>query len=248
MARVDEICDGIYKICSPVKLPNGADFQFSQFLIDDERPALIHTGMHNTYDEVREAVAEVLDPAKLEYIALLHFEADECGGMYGFLEGSPGSKLACSFMSTITGFGGWNYEGPVEGHMEGDVIDLGEKKLRFLETPHVHHWDSMMLYEETTKSLFPSDLFIQPGDQPPVLTENLSDLMCEYYRQIGIFAHEKPVRDVVDRIEALDPEWVHGMHGGTIRKEDLPTYISALREQDFGYQGSLLGRPVLGPG
>jgi hypothetical protein len=38
------------------------------------------------------------------------------------------------------------------------------------------------------------------------------------------------------------------MHGGTIRKEDLPAYISALREQDFGYQGSLLGRPVLDPG
>ena len=49
---------------------------------------------------------------------------------------------------------------------------------------------------------------------------------------------------MVDRIEALDPEWVHGMHGGTIQKENLPAYIKALREQDVGYQGSLLGRPV----
>jgi flavorubredoxin len=35
-------------------------------------------------------------------------------------------------------------------------------------TPHVHHWDSMIVFEETTKSLFPSDLFIQPGDNKPV--------------------------------------------------------------------------------
>ena len=70
MARVDEVCDGIYKICLPVKLPNGADFQFSQFLIDDERPALIHTGMHGLYEGVRDGVAEVLDPAKLEYVIL----------------------------------------------------------------------------------------------------------------------------------------------------------------------------------
>ena len=50
---------------------------------------------------------------------------------------------------------GWNYAGRAEGHEDGDVIDLGRHKLRFLETPHVHHWDSMMLFDETTKSVFP---------------------------------------------------------------------------------------------
>ena len=43
-----------------------------------------------------------------------------------------------------------------------EVIDLGKHKLRLLETPHVHRWGSMMLFDETTKSVFPSDLFIQP--------------------------------------------------------------------------------------
>jgi hypothetical protein len=33
----------------------------------------------------------------------------------------------------------------------------------------------MMLFEEKTKSLFPSDLFIQPGDQPPVVTQDPGD-------------------------------------------------------------------------
>ena len=47
------------------------------------------------------------------------------------------------------------------------------------------------------------------GDQPPVVTEDLGSMMCEYYREIGIFAHEEPVRDVVDRIEALDPDCIH---------------------------------------
>jgi glyoxylase-like metal-dependent hydrolase (beta-lactamase superfamily II) len=59
---------------------------------------------------------------------------------------------------------------------DGNTLDLGRHKLRFLETPHVHHWDSMVL-EETTKSLFPADLFLQPGDQRPVVTENLGDAM-----------------------------------------------------------------------
>jgi flavorubredoxin len=246
MARIDEITDGIFRISTTTE-NDGFVFQFNQFLIDDERPALIHTGMHGMYEGVRDAVAEVLDPGSLGYVILLHFEADECGGMYRFLEGAPGSTLACSALSSDLNLSGWNYGGRVEGHCDGEVIDLGRHKLRFLETPHVHHWDSMMLFDETTGSLFPSDLFIQAGDQPPVVNQNLGSEMCELYRQVGIFAHEEPVRRVVDRVEALDPDWVHGMHGGSLTREAFPHYVRALREEPFAYRGKLLGRPVEQP-
>jgi flavorubredoxin len=244
MARVDELVDGIYRISTTVRLPD-TDFQFNQFLIDDDRPALIHTGMYGLYEGVRNGIAEVLDPSRLGYVILLHFEADENGGMDRFLEEAPNSTLACSALSATLNLSGWNYSGRVEGHTEGEVIDLGKHKLRFLETPHVHHWDSMMLFDEATKSVFPSDLFIQPGDQPPVVNENLGSVMCEYYRQIGIFAHEQPVRDVVDRIEALDPNWIHGMHGGSLVREAIPYFTRALRAEPVAYQGKLLGRDVL---
>jgi flavorubredoxin len=222
VARVDELVDGIYRISTTVQLPD-TEFQFNQFLIDDERPALVHTGIHGLYEGVRDGVAEVLDPSKLEYVILLHFEADENGGMDRFLDGAPSSTLACSALSAILNLSGWNYSGRVEGHAEGEVIDLGKQKLRFLETPHVHHWDSMMLFDETTKSVFPSDLFIQPGDQPPVVTEDLGGMMCEYYRQIGIFAHDQPVRDVVDRIGALDPDWITACTAGAWGERRSPT-------------------------
>jgi flavorubredoxin len=243
MTRIDEVVDGIYRISTTLDAAGGP-FQFNQFLIDDERPTLVHTGMHQMYEAVREAVGEVLDPGRLEYVILLHFEADECGGMDGFLAGAPESALACSALSNDLNLSGWDCRGRVEGHLDGDVIDLGRHKLRFLETPHVHHWDSMMLFDETTKSLFPSDLFIQPGDQPPIVTENLGSEMCGLYRGVGIFAHEDPVRDVVDRVEALDPEWVHGMHGGSLTRESFPYFVRALRQQPFAYEGKLLGRQV----
>jgi hypothetical protein len=162
MARVDELVDGIYRICTTFQLPD-TEFQFSQFLIDDERPALIHTGMYGLYEGVRDGVAEVLDPGKLEYVILLHFEADENGGMDRFLEGAPNSTLACSALSSILNLSGWNYSG----------------------------------------------------------------------------------RDVVDRIEALDPDWIHGMHGGSLGRETIPYFVRALREESVGYQGKLLGRDVV---
>jgi flavorubredoxin len=243
MARIDEIVDGIHRISTTTGSGDDA-FSINQFLIADERPALVHTGMHALYEGVRDAVAEVLDPAMLEYVILLHFEADECGGMDRFLDGAPSATLACSALSADLNLSGWSYRGRVEGHRDGEVIDLGRRKLRFLETPHVHHWDSMMLLEETTKSLFPADLFIQSGDQPPVVTEDLGREMCSFYREIGIFAHEDPVREVVDRVERLDPDWIHGMHGGSLGRKTIPSFVRALREEPFGYAGKLLGRQL----
>jgi flavorubredoxin len=243
MTRIDELVSEIYRISTTFAF-DGLDFQFNQFLIDDERPALIHTGMHAMYDDVRGAVAEVLDPGSLAYVILLHFESDECGGMDRFLEGAPDSALACSATSVELNLSGWNYRGRVEGHRDGEVIDLGRHKLRILETPHVHHWDSMMLFDETTKSVFPSDLFVQPGDQPPFVTENLGREMCGFYREMGIFAHEDPVRQVVDRVERLAPNWIHGMHGGSLPREAIPSYVRALREESFAYYGKVVGREL----
>jgi flavorubredoxin len=248
MAHVDEITNGIYRISTPPSV-EGAPITFNQFLIDDEMPTLIHTGVHSEYDNVRKAVREVLDPARLAYVVLLHFEGDECGGMDRFMAEARAGQLVGSDMSVIlnlTAFG-VDYVDRVRGVREGDRIELGEHTLRFLETPHVHHWDSMMVFEESTRSLFPSDLFIQPGDQPPVVNEDLGNEMCGFYREVGIFAHEDPVRRTIDRLEPLAPDWIHAMHGGTLTGEIFPRFVSALREQRFAYEGKSLGRPIEAP-
>jgi len=245
MAHIDEITKGIYRISTP-PTTDGAPITFNQFLIDDEMLTLIHTGVHGEYDSIRKAVGEVLDPARLAYVVLLHFEGDECGGMDRFMEEAKGAQLVGSGMSAIlslTAFG-VDYVDRVRGVFDGDKIELGERTLSFIETPHVHHWDSMMVFEEKTRSLFPSDLFIQAGDQPPVVNEDLTAAMCAYYREIGIFAHEEPVRATIDRLEPLEPEWIHAMHGGTLSGEIFPRYVKALREQPFAFQGKTRGRPI----
>src|SRR4051812_6256007 len=239
--RIDHITGGIYRI-STLAEPFG--ITFNQFLIDDERPALVHTGEHGAYESIRKAIAEVLDPARLAHVALLHWEGDENGGMDRFLADAPGAELVGSELSIQLNARGFGVTERVRGCMDGATLDLGAHKLRFIETPHVHHWDSMMIFEETTGSLFPADLYLQPGDQPPVVTEDLSDAMIGLYRGLGIFAHEDPVREAVERLETLAPQWVHAMHGGTIAGEMLAPYTRALRERDFAWNGTLLGREV----
>ena len=193
---------------------------------------------------MRKAIREVLDPATLANIVLLHWEGDENGGMDRFMAEAPGAELVGSALSISLNAAPFGVTERIRGFMDGEPLELGRHTLRFLETPHVHHWDSMMVFEESTGSLFPSDLFLQPGDQPPVVTDNLARCNVRGLPRIGIFAHEDPVREVVDRIERLDPAWTFAMHGGTLSRETLVPYVRALREQDFAWEGKLMGREI----
>ncbi|MGI8410978.1 MAG: hypothetical protein ACR2LV_00410 [Solirubrobacteraceae bacterium] len=241
--RIDHIVGGIHRISTWTPQ---AGITFNQFLIDDESPTLVHTGTCDHYAPVRDAIGEVLDPARLRYIVLLHWEGDENGGMDRFMAQAPQAELVGSALSIGLNAHGFGLHTRTQGFTDGQTLELGRHRLRFLETPHVHHWDSMMVLEESTRSLFPSDLYLQPGAQPAVIRENLASEMIEAYRSSGIFAHEDPVRAVDARVRQLSPAWIHAMHGATIAGDALPYYSKALREHEFAYCGLLLGRRVVG--
>lgn len=241
MAEINQVAEGIYRISS--FLP-AVGISFNQFLIDDEHPTFIHTGTYPMYEEVRQAVSAILDPKRLAYLVVAHFEADECGGMGRFLAEAPQMVLVCSNTGVRVNLMQWDYAGKVRGVQDGDVLELGRHRLRFLETPHVHSWDALMAVEETTRSLFPADLFNQPGDQPAIVREDLSKQMCQFYHEGGAFAAAEPVLHVVDRLEKLNLQWVHPMHGGSFPGEMLPHYIHALRSEPFAFEGKVFGRAL----
>lgn len=54
--RISEVSDGIYRISGYNEVYG---VTFNQFLINDEKPMLIHTGPVGTYKEIEEKVKEV---------------------------------------------------------------------------------------------------------------------------------------------------------------------------------------------
>ena len=78
--EISEIKDGIYRISGLVDMYG---ITFNQFLIDDERPMLIHTGPIGMYKKIEAKVKEVIPLQKLAYVSFLHFESDEWGGNVG---------------------------------------------------------------------------------------------------------------------------------------------------------------------
>ena len=73
-----------------------------------------------------------------------------------FLE-SADAKLVCSDLSSKLNLTGW-HNVPVDhiSFWDNETLKTGKKQFRFIITPHVHHCDSMMIFEEATASLFPS--------------------------------------------------------------------------------------------
>ncbi len=236
---ISEIKDGIYRIAGFV---GDYGITFNQFLINDTQPTLIHTGPIGMYKKIEEKVKEVIPLEKLSYVAFLHFEADEWGGME-FLN-APKARLICSDLSSKLNLMGWHMHADHISFWDNESLKVGRMTLRFLMTPHVHHWDSMMIIEDTSKSLFTSDLFIQPGVNKPVVSNDLSEGMISLYRAVGIFANEEPVRRTTRRLVELYPEMVYPMHGLCIDKSMFSKYTEALMKNEFAYSGKLLGQQL----
>lgn len=86
-----------------------------------------------------------------------------------------------------------------------------------------------MILEETTKSLFTSDLFIKPGDNhKTVISNDLSENMINLYRAVGIFVSEQPVRRTTERLVKLNPRMVYPMHGSCLDGSVFPKYVEAI--------------------
>lgn len=237
---ISQVTDGIYRIAGLVE---GYGVTFNQFLIEDENPILIHTGPVGMYAKIEEKVKEVINLEKLSYVAFLHFESDEWGGME-FLQ-APRVKLVCSDLSSKLNLTGWhNVPADHISFWDNEILKTGKRTFKFIMTPHVHHWDSMMIFEETTKSLFPSDLFIQPGDNKPVLSEDLSDQMIQLYTGLGIFGSEEPVRQTTKRLVKLEPKTIFPMHGSCIDSSMFSKYTDAIMNNEFAYSGVILGQKI----
>ncbi|MEJ7641627.1 MAG: hypothetical protein WKF36_05460 [Candidatus Nitrosocosmicus sp.] len=134
---MSEIGNGIYRISG---FDDAFGITFNQFLIDDEHPTLIHTGPFGMYKKIEEKVKEVIPLQKLAYVAFLHFESDEWGGM-AFLD-SADARLVCSDLSSKLNLTGW-YNIPVDhiSFWDNETLKTGKRIFKFIMTPHVHHWD-----------------------------------------------------------------------------------------------------------
>lgn len=225
-----EIADGIHRF-STFAPDDG--IPFCQFLIEGDEPLLFHTGTRQMFDNVRDAVARVIDPTTLRWVTFGHYEADECGSMNQWLAIAPRAQVAHSALGVMVSLGDQSDREP-RGLADGEVIDLGTRKVRHLYTPHVPHgWDAGVLFEETTGTLFCGDLFSALGDAPATSDDDLVGPAAAAEDVFGATALTPATAPTIRRLADLAPTNLALMHGPTFvgaTPDAAATQLSALAD------------------
>ena len=145
--RFDEIADGIFRISTFVpEVAPPAGFAFNQFLIRGEDPLLFHTGHRSLFPAVREAVGRLIDPERLRWISFGHLEADECGSMNMWFPAAPKAEIAHGAIGCDVSLSDLA-DRPPRLLANGEVLDLGGKRVRYIDTPHTPHgWDAGLIF------------------------------------------------------------------------------------------------------
>ncbi len=171
--RIDEIASDVFRVST--FFPD-ANIMMNQFVVRADEPLLFHTGYRALFPLVSDAVARVMPVEQLRWITFGHVEADECGAMNQWLAAAPRAQVAHGAMACMVQVNDIADREPRPLGSD-EVIDLGGKRVRNIDTPHIPHgWDAHVMFEETTGTLFCGDLFTRFGESEPTTDEDLVEV------------------------------------------------------------------------
>lgn len=226
--RVDEIADGIFRIST---FEDGMPINFNQFLVRADEPLLFHTGHRSMFPAVREAVEGLVPLDDLRWVTFGHVESDECGAMNELLGVAPNAEVAHGALGCLVSLNEMAVR-PPRALGDGEVLDLGGKRARHIDTPHVPHgWDARLLFEESTATLFCGDLFTRIGDSEALTSGDIVGPAEEAEDMFGATCLTPATAATIERLADLEPTTLALMHGASFNGD----CAGALRALAGGY-------------
>lgn len=207
---VTEIANKIYRLSTYIP---PAELRFNQYLIDADQPLVFHCGYMSIFPLVSAAAARIIPLERIRWISFGHVEADECSSLNKWLEVAPQAQATVGEIGCMVSVSDLASREP-RPLQDGEVIDLGGKKVRYLYTPHVPHgWDAGLLFEEMTGTLLCGDLFTQSGDTVAITDADIvgpaSDTEDLYHATVLTSTTAPTMR----RLAELSPTTLALMHG-----------------------------------
>jgi flavorubredoxin len=214
--RIAEIAPRLYRLSTFVpEVAPPAGFTFCQFLLDADEPLLFHTGARGMFPLVSEAVKKIMPLEKLRWVGFSHLESDEAGAMNLWLAAAPRASLVHGAIASMVSLNDLADRPPrVMG--DGETLDLGGAKVRYLDTPHVPHgWDAGMMFEETHSTLLCSDLFTHVGDTAAMTDGDIVGPAGQAEAMFQATPLTPNLVPTITRLAALKPKTLAVMHGAS---------------------------------
>jgi len=188
---------------------------YNSYFINANKKTIVETTKEKFWDTYLQKIKAVCNPAEIEYIILNHTEPDHSGNLKNLLQIAPkaivvGSGNAIRYLNDLLG-----EEFPHLVVKDGDVLDLGNKKIKFISAPNLHWPDSIYSYLEEDKVLFTCDSFgAHFCDERMYDTEvgNWDDAF-KYYFDVIMKPYSRFMLKAIEKIRPLEIKAICNGHG-----------------------------------
>ena len=213
---------------------------YNSYLVNDDLRVIIDLAKSLKGDEYLSQIDEITSVHKIDYIVINHMEPDHSGLLRTFRRLSPDVKILGSAKTKQMLEGFYNISRNVEVVNDGDTLKLGKHTLRFYSTPFLHWPETIMTYEEKTKTLFSCDAFGGYGalhgtifDDECTRPEFYIQQSLRYYANI-VGNYSARVLSAIDKLKDVPIKVIAPSHGLIWRKD--PQKIVGLYQKWAGYE------------
>ena len=193
---------------------------YNSYFINAEKKAVVEATKEKFWDVYLEKLKKVVNPEEIEYIIMNHTEPDHSGNALNLLKIAPKAKIVGTgnvirYMTDLM-----NIEFPHIIVKDGDTLDLGNKKVRFIGAPNLHWPDSMYSYLEEDKVLFTCDSFGAHYCHEEMYDDKVGnfDEAFKYYFDVILKPFSKYVLKAIEKIRPLDISAICNGHGPLLTK------------------------------
>ena len=154
---------------------------------------------------------------KLRFMSFGHVEADECGAMNEWLAAAPNAEIVHGMIGTNVSINDLA-DRPARAMADGEVLDIGGRRLRFIDTPHVPHgWEAGVFFEETSNTLLCGDLFTHTGNGPAITEAEVVGPAMDAEAMFGFSSLSPTTGATLRKLAALEPATLALMHGSSFQ-------------------------------
>jgi len=214
-----------------LKTANGTSYN-SYVVRGSAGVAVIDTVKENFAATFFRRLESIADYSEIRVIVLNHLEPDHSGALPELLRRAPQARLYISSKAAMMLKGLLHGEQlaftPVQ---TGDSVSLGDRTLRFLQTPYLHWPDTQCTFLEEEAILFSGDVFGCHFCDARMFNDAVGDFRFsfEYYYAHIMRPFRAHVLEALELIEPLPLRMIAPAHGPLLR--DAPErYVARYRE------------------
>jgi flavorubredoxin len=207
-------------------IPEGVSYN-SYLIRGSEKTALIDCVHEKKAQEHFEKISELVDISKLDYLIINHMEPDHTSAIPQLLQKAPNIKVYYTPIAQSI-YKKFYHADPLSVLVKGDdmTLSLGDKTLRFIQTPWLHWPETMSTYLPEDKVLFCCDAFgafkkLPHGAvmEPDIDMERQNICECSQKYFAAVFNGQREwVQKATEKISPLTIEVLAPSHGPVLTK------------------------------